>query len=605
VLVWLALGCSLPAFPAEEAAPAAEATAPAPPAETPAQPQLQFAPFQFQPSLGGSVDYTLRHDTIGGIKSRSQALTVAVNAGADVNSFIWQPWFAQVSGGLGLNTYLSDTNYNAGAGAATKNQTATSIVTGKVALDVVPLSRFPFKANYQKDDNRQNIGVASINSATQDTHFGMSQQYRTLSGQTNYSANYDQNLWEGAYFGEARQKQLGLEMRTALSPNQDLTITGTRALNESSASNQSTLSNTLVANHNYRPAASVTVQNMFNLGKMDYRLPQGTTEDNNMQLTSFASWLSHDRPLTITGNARLAEINNSPSTTAPATQQSSANFGVGANYQISRQVRSYANANVNLNDNKISGTQNMSSNEAAGADYISDLIDWGSFKYGTHASGNLSNNNAAPYSTQGLMLSAGHNLNRSSIDSGNIRLDANVDQTATANKATHNPSSTSLSHSGSLGWTIPSAQGTTGLRLSASDFRTMSGLQNFYQLVNLQANRSETMTRNSSLSGDVTIQASRQGTGNAPRTSTTTTSASLNYAQQRLFGMPRLDFTSELRIYGDALPLAVGPQTQASRSWSNHLGYTIGRLETMVEAVFAESNHINQSTLLFRMRRVF
>jgi len=599
VLAWLAFGCSLPAFSAEEGAASAESAT---------KPQLQLAPFQFHPSLGGSVDYTLRRDKVGSVKSTSNALTLAVNAGADVNSFIWQPWFAQVNGGVGISTYLSETNNYAGDNTSS-NQSSSNVITGKVALDVLPLSRFPFNANYQKDDNRQNVGIASPTSATQNTHFGMSQQYRTLSGQTSYAANYNQNLWEGAYFGEANQKQLGLDMKTVLSQNQDLTISGLRTLNGSSVNNQSTSSNTLVANHNYRPSASVTVQNMFNTGKTDSSFSQGVDKNDFTQLTSFASWMSSERPLTITGNARLAKINNSSSTATPTLtptmQQSSASAGIGANYQASRQVRTYGNANINLNDDQINGTQSKSSSESAGAEYISDLIDWGTYQYGKHVSGSIFNNTAAPNSTQGTTLSAGHNLSRSKLYSSQIRFDTKADQTASATKSTHSPASTSLSHTGSLGWTIPSEQGTTMLRLNASDMRNVSGPQNFYQLVNFQASRSETMTRNSSLSGDVTIQATRQGTGTAPRTSSNTTSATVNFAQQRIFGIPHLDFTSELRIYGNGLPVAVGPQTEASRSWSNHLGYSIGRLELMTEANFAESNHINQSTLLFRARRSF
>jgi hypothetical protein len=594
VLAMLAFGCSRRAFSADE---------PAALAENPAQPQLQVAPFQFKPVYGGSLEYTQRGDVINGSRSTYQVLTLAANAGVDVNTFIWQPWFAQVNGGVGLNAYLTDTRYNAGASSQNKNALSNYIVTGKLALDVVPLSRYPFRTFYEKEDNRQNMGFASLNTTDQITRFGINQQYKTLSGQTNYSADYQQNFWENAYFGAAKQKLLGLEMRSLLTPNQDLWITGTRDLNEAMSSNQSTLTNALIATHNFRPSASMTVQNIFNMGRTDIRLPQQQHEDNYTQFTSFTSWLSRERPLTITGNARIAGIDNSSSTNV-TTRQSSASASLGANYQQTHEVRTFGNIGFNVADDKNSGTQSMSSYETVGADYISDLTPRGTYNYGQHSSGSFTNTTAYPNSTQIIALSAGHNLNRQKTDSGQVRVTTDLDQTVIANKATRSQPYLNLSHSGSLAWDFGSAEGSTGVRISASDVRAVNGIQNFYQQINLQANRSETMTRNSSLNGDVTIQGSRQGTGGT-RTSTTSTNAGINYYQYRVFSVPRLDFSSELRIVGNGLLVTTGPQPPVSRSWTNRLNYSVGRLEALIEGTIAEYNHINQSSLFFRLRRVF
>jgi hypothetical protein len=597
VLVWLAFGCTNPAFPAEDVAP--------PPAEETTQPQLQVAPFKLKPNFGGNLEYLQRRDTIGGVQSRYQTLTLALNAGADVNTFIWQPWFAQVNGGVGLNTYLTDSRYYVGPNANTNSPLTNTVFTGKVGLDVVPLSRYPFRTFYEKEDNRQNIGVASINSTYKSTRFGMNQQYRTLSGQTNYTADYIQNYWEGAYFGESFQKRLGLDMRTVISSNQDLTVAAARDFNEAPIINQSTLSNTLIADHNYRPSAAVTLHNMFNMGKVDMRQKQLLNEDNYVQLSSFGSSLSRERPLTITENVRLAGIDNSSSTaTTPSIRQTSASMALGAIYQVNNEVQSYGNIGTNMSDDKLSGQQYKSSYETVGANYIAALANMGTYNYGRHTSGSLSNTSAAPESTQTVSLSAGHTLNKLTTDSSQLRVTTDLDQTLTANKASRTQTYLNIAHSGSLQWAFGSAEGTTGLRVSASDTRSINNVQNFYQLFNLQANRSQTMTRNSALTGDVTLQTTRQGLA-GKRTSYTTTNAGVNYTQQRIFSVPRLDFYSELRLMGNGLPVTTGPQSPVSRSWTNHLGYTVGSLETLVEAIFAQYNGINQSILMFRLRRTF
>lgn len=592
VMAWLAFGCPRPAFAAEE------------PAKSPAQPQLQLAPIRFQPHLGGNVDYYIRRDNVNGYKSMTQALTVTLNTGVDLNSFIWQPWFAQVSGGLGLSTYLTDTGYNSGAGS-TSNKSVNTAVTGKAALDVVPYSRFPFRTFYEKTDNRQNVGYASGYSASQNIHYGLSQQYRTLNGRTNYSATHDRYRWEGASFGVDKQRQTGINMQTALSPNSDLTVSGSSNFNEHLGSNQSTLTNTLVARHNYRPAATFTVENLANVGKTSYRLVQGDNDNRYTQLSSFAYWSSGERPLTVTGSVRASALSNA--SPAATSRQSNANATLGASYQLSRQVRTYGNAGVNLIDDKNNGTQSMSSYETAGADYQSDQTALGTFLYSKHASGSLSNNTAPTGSVQNLALSAGHGVSRSSIISSSVRLDTNADQTVAVNKSTRSSPAATLSHTGSLAWTIAGEGGTTRVRLNANDNRTISGPRYFFQLANLQANRTENMTRNSSLGGDLTIQATRQGTEGSPDTPTAfTSSASMNYAQQRVFGVPRLNFTSEVRIYGNNfVPLATGPEDQISRSWVNRLNYSIGRLQMSLDASFYESNNINRSSLMFRASRAF
>ncbi|MHB1591095.1 MAG: hypothetical protein ACYCTW_06135, partial [Sulfuricella sp.] len=108
-------------------------------------------------------------------------------------------------------------------------------------------------------------------------------------------------------------------------------------------------------------------------------------------------------------------------------------------------------------------------------------------------------------------------------------------------------------------------------------------------------------------------------TPDTPVTTTINSSADLSYRHQRAFGVPRLNFVSELRIYGDMpLPVLAGPRQQESRSWENRLDYTIGRLQLRLSARVSEVSNINntinttnntnttrQSLLMFSLNRPF
>jgi hypothetical protein len=124
---------------------------------------------------------------------------------------------------------------------------------------------------------------------------------------------------------------------------------------------------------------------------------------------------------------------------------------------------------------------------------------------------------------------------------------------------------------GSLSWGLSEGQKTALLRLNASDSRAMGGTPYFFQLINLQASLNEGLGRNASWGGNLTMQAARQGTATTPVSTTTTSSADLSYRHQRALNVPRLSFTSELRIYGDALFRCWRPRSTGDTLWETVL----------------------------------
>ena len=71
----------------------------------------------------------------------------------------------------------------------------------------------------------------------------------------------------------------------------------------------------------------------------------------------------------------------------------------------------------------------------------------------------------------------------------------------------------------------------------------------------------------------------------------TTSSGSLAYQTQRLFGVARLRFSSDLRLNTQALlPLLGKAEDQEAAAWENRLEYAIGRTQLRVSVVVSRSS---------------
>ncbi|OFZ68485.1 MAG: hypothetical protein A2V79_09930 [Betaproteobacteria bacterium RBG_16_56_24] len=578
-------------------AQAIDASPAAAPAEATAEPvakrsfPLQLAPIEFE--VGGNIGYSMQHQSIGTSKYTIQSLNANVNAIA--NTFIWQPWFAKVSGGLGLGFNTSSTMTGESSG---------NIVTGNAIFSLLPFSRFPFEARFSRSDSRQNSELGAASPAYQTTRYGLTQRYRPLSSSAQYMVGYDHDSWESTNLDKSKQDTFRAET-TQQFTNQTLRISGDSTRTEQPRTNQSTLVNNLVSQHSYRPDPAFSVESLASLVNVNYRLTQSENSLGYMQLSSSAYWRSTEKPLSVNGGVRLFELSSDSSTaaTSNASRMLSVNANLGANYELSKHTRLNGSGNVNVTDGN--GAQTVATNQTVGVAYQPDAIELGAFSYTRSVSSNVSNNTDSFGSAQHLSLSPGHGLSRR-IGLGEGALGMNLNQTVSFDVDTRNPSSSVLTHIGSLSWSLAQDRKTTMVRLSANDSRAMSGTPYFFQLVNLQVSLNESMGRNATWGGNLTMQATRQETSTASASTTTTSSADLSYRHQRAFNVPRLRFTSELRIFGDALvPVLATPDQQETRSWENRFDYSIGRLQLRLSARVAEVNKIKQLLYWFSANRQF
>ena len=121
---------------------------------------------------GGDLSDSYRKQNLGAGQSSVQHVQ-AVNLRAW--TYVWQPWMAQVSGGVGL------VNAQTHSERTSNNQ---ALLNGRGALSAVPYSRFPFSASFYVNDNR--APTSKVSSATPDflstsSGFAVRQSYRPKS----------------------------------------------------------------------------------------------------------------------------------------------------------------------------------------------------------------------------------------------------------------------------------------------------------------------------------------------------------------------------------------------------------------------------------------
>lgn len=579
-------GSALPALPPPEQAPAQQpASAPAPSATT-AQPVDSLGWSWYLPPvrLGGSVSYSHRRDMFQDQTSVQSGLSTTLNA--STSTYIWQPWFARVNGALGF-TVANDSS----GGSDSFNKSSKSVaITGSGQLSVLTQSKFPFEAFFQRNDSRVTADLV-LGNAFASQRFGFTQRYIRPEGDA--LLGWDRSSQTSADAMRDVQDSLQLRLAHRLEHHR-LQFNADRNTNKRDRSGESMAQNNLAVQHSYTPNPSISVDNLVNISRSDYQLLQGNNDARLLQLSSNAFWRPQGHPMTVTGGVRMFALETDSSglnvsSNAPGTRLLNANANVGVNYEINRFTRLNAGANVNMTDSK--GEKTISTSQTVGVGYQPESIQVGAFRYnwGTSASG--SNSTGGEDSQRQLTLQLSHSLSRNFKLAGGSTLAADVSQglSATASNAapSSDPAATKqLTHSGSVSWDVPHQAGSALLRLSASDSRALDGRQEVFQLINLQVSSSLPTGSTSSLTGNLTLQATRQGrNARAGKTEpdkgfVTSSSGSLSYQQQRLFGVRQLRFTSDLRLSSDSLlPVFSSAQDQELAAWDNRVDYFIGRTQ--------------------------
>lgn len=606
-------------------ATASDAGADAPPAagaaasDEPAAPSLGWFGWGLPPlRWGGSVKTEIQMSSSANGLRRLQRIESGNIQGA---SYIYQPWFAQVSGGLGLLVANEQQSAGAGLSAQPARSAKSGAVTGKGDVTLFPISRFPFNAYFDVSDSRASGEVSTADITN--TRFGLRQSYRSLEGGDSYTASFNRSTLESLSFGRDTVNALAASMVRG-SALQSFNLSGSHTSNTRSNSGERTAFSQIYGRHSYRPDAEFSVESLASASNSQFRLLSDGVPANNRshfaQANSFATWRpEEDSPLNVSGGARIfrATIANN---NAAEVQSLSLGANLGATYRFSQKTSVAGSATVTqlLAD----GASRRVTTQSASVNHVGDPAAIYGSRYAWNAAANLSNQTGtADGARQNLGGQLGHNLTRGVTLGENSQANIGLGQSAGVSFDTVLGPAQTLSHNANASLRLSRGTATSAyVSLFGIDTQTSGRLANHFQMINFQASGQFQFGSNSAATLNLTVQGVRQSTTNAtsaPDTTSTTnpgmnfnTSGNLNYFHRRAFDVPRLRYSAiysanesqfKSRLQGDI----DAPRERINQSFEQRLDYTVGRLAFRMSMRFARIEGRRDALLLFTMNRDF
>jgi hypothetical protein len=565
---------------------------------------------------GGNVSYELRRMGVAGHPARTQQVETANLRGA---SYVWQPWFVQVSGGLGFVTGQEHSR-PAGDDASAVSATHSNTVTGSGALSVFPSSRFPFQANFDKTDSRASGDITS-NDFT-NTRWGLRQNYRSTAGDLQYTGSWDRGTLDSPSFGQDTVDVLSAGLIRTAGP-QTYDVLGSRARNWRTDTGEGSKIERLVARHAYRPDPLSSVDSLASASSSKFSLvANGVPFENRTrfdQASTFATWRPEQgSPLYLAGGGRL--FKSAVDVNGTTSEADTLSGNLAASYALSRHttLNGAVTATRVTTDTATDATSNVVTTETAGANYVPDAIPLAGFLYTWNAGANVGNQNGGvngddgKHSRQNYGGQLGHNLMRSAPLSETSSLSYGAGQSYTSTYDTVTERSQTLTHNASVSLSsAPGPASTAFASLYGADSRTHGHNENTFQIVNFQANGQLQFARYSLASANLTVQGVRQETPTTPSAGFNRSSGgTLTYQHLRAFDVPRLRYSAiyganqiqySSRLEGDVN----APRERVTRSLEQRLDWAVGRIELQLSARAATIDGQRNNLVFLRINRQF
>lgn len=552
-----------------------------------------------QERVVGYLDYQGRRE----IRERGGDLTSHLTTlRVDANTFLWRPWIADLSGGLGL-TFRQ-----------TRFDTATQEghdVTGSARLRVFPRSRFPLEVFADRINSE--VSGELVGPTFTQTVVGLTQSYTPTAGRR--------------YVLTARHTEREDERR-------DLGGTVTRTTNDfaSIGANHTHGRHQLDAKgdydrlsrdqpqrfdqrvvgllrHRYGAGPGLSVDSLASMTDTDIDEVSGETSNRLQQLNSNLFWRpGTTRPTLVTASV-LANQQDIETTTGAAIALRTWVGTGGVTHQATRELTLRSTANVV--ETEAGDTRQQNSLLRAGATYAPRERPVGRFLYRFSVVGDLGHRREATRGeTQELTAALSHGLSiTKSLPEGSRS--GSASQQLTSLHDSRGRTQSALTHALSADWSSFGTARHANARFLASDTRRFDSTfgDTGFQLLNVQVNGRAQFDRLSSWQGNLTWQMSRNSTMAGQSPWVTSTSANLTYQRERVFGQPLLRFTSEFRAISDDLANATQDrfvvQRRARWTWTSRLDYLIGRTQISLRGALADVDGRRQTLLYLQVRRYF
>lgn len=558
---------------------------------------------------GGSISYDMRSNSGEGQKNMQRGLMTTLKGATE--TFVWQPWFSRLNLDLNLTAARSSTSWSGADGESGGGSGSRSLsLSGSGQLNLLPLSRFPFEAHVSRTDSTVSSDL-SLPADYVSTRLGFSQRYIRPGGDAMFG--YDHGVQNSSSTGGDRQDIVRLAFNHNLQ-NQRFQLTGNGSSNTRDRTGEYARQGSMTLQHYYSPDLSLSVDSMANVSTTNYYLSRSQSNTNLNQLSTQAFWRPEGRPMTVFGGARLVTMSSGGSSDGLAQESASVrsgNVNAGLGYEASRHLRLNASANLNMTESR--DRRNVNGTQSASASYQPDSRQIGGFLYNWNASAGVANQTGENGGHQ-LTLQLSHNLSRNFILKEGSTVGTDLSQSVTVMKNSRRGAddlapTRMLTHTGGVSWSRSEGAAVAMARLSVSDSRGLDGNQEYFQMLNLQLSGTLQTGSDSSWTGNLTVQATRQGVSDAAvppmandsglsiaqlnarrHAYSTMSSGALTYQSGKFFGIRNLRFVSDLRLNSQALlPVLGGPQDQETAAWENRFIYTIGRTQLRVSTIIARA----------------
>jgi len=579
--------------------------------------QWRFAPWRVSGALAVEAR-TLR------LEDGQRSTNLLQTGDVDFASHVWMPWFIQVR--LGFGWVAS----RAGGGRDEANDAFG--LTGRAALTVFPMSRFPFelRADVSDSRSRSDSGALNLGSDYRSQRVVATQSWRPERGNASVQVVLDHSTLE-TDTARDRLVSAGLTAQQQAGAHR-LDFNATHTDHRHSDHDEHTTTSSLVARHGWLPSPALQLETMASWNET--RL-QGRDFDNGSdlrQISTFGTWRlgngsngangvygGRGAPL-FTGSARWVQARTLGSDDAARAE--AVNATLGCAQELGGGWRTALAGSANRLDSAGNDAQtSVGANATLAWTPIGLLFaGWRYAPSATLSAGGTRDTANGARQVVGLQLA--HGVSQEFPLGAGAMLALGLTQSGgVLHESSTRPDASALAHGFNVAWQRLGETGSQTLAaLSASDSRSFGGTRGRFQLVNLQLSQRVALSRWSSWSAAFTAQATRSETSELDVFSGERREQSLDWApfysgsasyeQQRVFGVPRLKFSLLLAATSQVIERrALGdidaPRERVTESAEARLDYTIGKLDARLAARVARVEGRSVAAVQARAQRRF
>ncbi|MBC8210550.1 MAG: hypothetical protein H8E21_05730 [Gammaproteobacteria bacterium] len=544
--------------------------------------------------------YSEREFGDGNSSSKGWLNIATINA----NSYIWQPWFALISGGISFAT--NEQQFNE------EEPTRSEFINAKFQLNLFPSSRFPFTLYASQSQN--DLTDKLINRTTTSTIIGLRQQYDSLDGRESYNANIEQTTREDIAQETFLSEIFNFSARKRMDEN-DISGSVDYATTESPKNNDAT-NYSVTGRHSYSGNRNLSWENLASATQSHSDFINNTVDTVENQFSSFLSWRPEDNnKLNVTGNFLISDFEQTTEQKDPAlldtqvarTDRPFININQGLIYNYSPRVTLTQSANVSRS--QIGDESQIAASESGSAGYNSESVktSQGLYNWNSSASVNHTHGDSIDSATS-LSTQLGHSLSRDYLLTPENKIQTSLSQSIGYSTGTSRRDSTSLNHSATINWSESTFLNKTSIRLTASDSRSSSLDESKFQLLNLQITNDYRYGRNTTLLASMTLQKSWIETSGDTSTSQNS-NGQLNLIKTRVFNTPELTYKSKLKFSAQSSTnnrdSVAASDSSNDNSWENELVYRVGLFESRFKLDYVKNDDQYDRLILIQLTRNF